>query len=126
VSRRARTIAWLVAVAAAAVGGVLYVAFPGVATYQASGVLVAPLALAGLIVLHRRLPLLVQWVVAVALAAVGISGYLVFSGPLWWNFGQLAVLPLAALAMSRTAGLDGSEPSGPSPGGIPDGQWGPP
>ena len=116
----------------AAAGVVWYAVAPGVGTFQASGWLTAPALVMVLVWLHRRLPLWLQWTLAVPLAALGSIGYLVWGGDQWWNWGQLTPLPLIALVMrdsfrdEEDEEEDGSRTATANYGGIVDGPWGPP
>jgi hypothetical protein len=114
-------------VIAAVAGGTWYGLAPGVASYQIGLVLILPLALVVLFWLHRRLPTRVQWVVAIALAAGGALGYLVYGGSQWWAWGQAAVLPFVSLAIARSIAR-GTAPGAREPwyGGHIEGPWGPP
>jgi hypothetical protein len=117
-----RLIWWGCGAAAAALGVSLYVAAPGVATYWISFLLILPLGIAVLGVLERRLPTRVQWAGAMLLALGGIVGYALWPNADWWNFGQLAALPLVLLIILRTTGEASSAGLG-DPG---EGPWGPP
>ncbi len=127
-----RAVSIIAAIVAAAVGVGWYAESPGVGTFQASGLLTAPLLILVLLWLHRRLPLWLQWAVAVPLAPVGPFAYLVWGGDQWWNWGQLSPIPLLLLATRdelRRAFSDDDEddPSAqPAYGGFADGPWGPP
>jgi hypothetical protein len=117
-----RLIGWSSAVGAAALGAWLYVAAPGVGTYWLSFFLILPLGLAVCGVLRNRLPVPVQWAGAALLAAGGVVGYLLWPNAGWWNFGQLAALPVAVMIIQRGT----SEGAGDGLGGMGDGPWGPP
>ncbi len=81
-----------------------------------------------LVWLHRRLPLRLQWVLALGIALVGPAGYLVWGGSQWWNWGQLTPVPLVMLVM-RDAFKDDDDDDEEAPpryGGLMDGPWGPP
>ncbi len=78
-----------------------------------------------LVWLHRRLPLRVQWVLALSIALVGPVGYLLWGGSQWWNWGQLTPLPLLLLVM-RDSFKDEDDDPRPYYGGMADGPWGPP
>jgi hypothetical protein len=94
--------AWIgLAGLAAAAGVVWYAIAPGVGSFQASGLLTAPALVMVLVWLHRRLPLKLQWALAIGIAAIGPIGYLTFDGSQWWNWGQLTPFPLLLLAVSR-------------------------
>ncbi len=115
------------ALCAAAVGIAWYVIAPGVGTFQASGWLVAPALVMSLVWLHRRLPLRLQWVLALGVALVGPAGYLVWGGSQWWNWGQLTPVPLVMLVMRDAfKDDDDDEEAPPHYGGLMDGPWGPP
>jgi hypothetical protein len=53
--------------------------------------------------LHRRLPMALQWAVALALAIAGPVAYLIWPSAVLWNYGAVAVMPLFALASARLA-----------------------
>lgn len=124
--RLVRWAAWLIAVALAAAGTVLYVSSPGVLSYQVGGLLTCPLLVAGCVFLHRRLPIAPQWVGATALALGGAVGYLIWPNDIWWNFGAVAGMPLVLLASTKLM----PDPDDPTRdawyGGMTDGPWGPP
>jgi hypothetical protein len=113
------------AVLAAVAGVVWYAVAPGVGTFQASGWLTAPALIIVLVWLHRRLPLRVQWALALAIALVGPVGYLLWGGSQWWNWGQLTPLPVVLLAMRKSFEDDDDELQ-PHYGGMAGGPWGPP
>ncbi len=126
-----RVLSIIGAVAAAAVGVVWYAVSPGVGTFQASGLLTAPLLILVLLWLHRRLPLWLQWALVLPLAPVGPVAYLVWGGDQWWNWGQLSPVPLVLLAMRhelrREFSDDEEDPPGqPAYSSFADGPWGPP
>ena len=112
----------LAALLLAAAGGAWYVATPSVVSYQASSLLTLPAFVMVLVWLHRRLPIRVQWGLAIALVFVGPVGYLMVGGAQWWNWGQMTPLPLVLLIL-LTAG-DDDDPTGTA--GVTDGPWGPP
>jgi hypothetical protein len=99
-----------------------YASSPGVASYQASSLLVLPAFLIVLAWLHGRLPIRLQWIAAWTLAAVGPGGYLVFGGSQWWNWGQFTPFPLIMLMIARSPNSD--ESAGWFSGGA--GPFGPP
>jgi hypothetical protein len=127
--RRRRRRAWAVggAFALAAAGVAWYVVDPGIASYQASGLLVGPALVIALVWLHRRLPIALQWTVALALLVAGPVGYLVVGGDQWWSWGQLMPLPFFLLVVAhavRAGGLRGGGDGYPPP--VSDGPLGPP
>lgn len=115
--------AYIAAVVLAVIGVVWYASSPGVASYQANRLLLAPLLAILLWRLHRVLPSWLQWSGAVVLALIGPTGYLVFGGAQWWNWGQLALLPLCLLVV-RVARTSPDVPTTYTP--PTDGPWGPP
>jgi len=118
-----RVIGWSSAVGAAALGASLYVAAPSVATYWLSFLLLLPLWIGVFVRFEDHLPLRVQWIAAVLLAAGGVAGYVLWPNASWWNFGQLAVVPLVVLIVKRGGTAAGSTDG---VGGFNDGTWGPP
>jgi len=119
---------WLIAsVLAALAGATLYAVAPGVASTQVGLPLTLPLLFIALVWLHRRLPLAVQWALAIPLALAGPASYLIFSGAQFWAWGQLAVLPLFGLMYDRAFIKRGTTPqSEPWYGGSMQGPYGPP
>ncbi|MGO9976237.1 MAG: hypothetical protein ACLP01_26220 [Solirubrobacteraceae bacterium] len=126
-SRRAK-VRWVAGFSVAAVAGASYYAlWPGVASYQIGFTLTLPLIVVVLFWLHRRLPSRLQWALAITLAVIGPTAYLIYGGSQWWAWSQVAVLPFVFLligwAYSRNpAGFR----RGPWYGGIQDRPWGPP
>ena len=121
-------ILWITFALCAAVAGIAwYAVAPGVGSFQASGWLVAPALITSLVWLHRRLPMRLQWVLAVGVAIVGPVGYVVWGGSQWWNWGQLTPVPLVMLVF-RDSFKDDDDETEPSRGhgAIMDGPWGPP
>jgi hypothetical protein len=117
--------ALLVAVIMAGCGVVIYASDPGVASYQASLLLVLPFFIVVLRFAHHRIPARVEWTLAIASALIGCGGYLVAGGAQWWNWGQFAVYPLFMLvAAQRDPGQSSSRRTWY--GGSRDGPWGPP
>jgi hypothetical protein len=116
-------IAFAVSVVLAAVGVVWYAETQDFASYQASSLLTLPLVLIVCVWPHARLPLRIQWIGAIALALVGPIGYAVVGGDQWWNWGQLAPVPLLLLMVSQAAR---SESDGTWSGSMGAGPWGPP
>lgn len=114
-------IAFGIAVLLAAIGVAWYVATPGVASYQVSSLLTLPALVIACVWLHQRLSSRLQWTGAIALALVGPVGYAVIGGAQWWNWGQMTLVPLLLLMLSK---VDDSERSWA--GGAGDGPWGPP
>jgi hypothetical protein len=125
---REATRRWLVAsVVAAVAGATCYALAPGVASTQIGIPLTLPLLFIALVWLHRRLPLAMQWALAVPLAAAGPACYVIFSGAQLWAWGQLAVVPLLGLMFDRAFIKRGTLPrSGPWYGGPMQGPYGPP
>jgi hypothetical protein len=75
---------WLAAfLVAAPAGAVYYAVSPGVASYQIGFTLTLPLIAVVLFWLHRRLPTRLQWALAITLALVGPTGYLIYGGSQW-------------------------------------------
>jgi hypothetical protein len=109
----------------AVLGVLLYATSPGVASYNASWLLVAPLLFAVLWWMYERVPVWFAWSAAAALALIGPVGYLIVGGAQWWNWGQLAPVPLAVLIAARGIKQDQGEGGTPY-GGYVDGPWGPP
>lgn len=120
-TRRERLALVAVAAVCAAVGIVWYAQSPGVASYNASSLLLLPLTLAALAWLNQRLPGWLQWALAVAAAAVGAGGYAIVQDEQWWNWGQFAAVPLLLLIMRRQSSRDDAAPPV-----VADGPWGPP
>jgi hypothetical protein len=112
-STRAKRITLAGVTILAAAGATYYALAPGVASYQIGFVLMLPMLATIFAWLHKRLPSRIRWTLAIALAAVGPAGYLIFGGAQWWAWGQFAVLPLvllvAARGVSRSAGVDQQE-----------------
>jgi hypothetical protein len=126
-SRRAK-LKWLIGFGVAAVTGASwYAVAPGVASFQIGFVFILPLLVVALVWLHRRLPLRLQWALAIALAIIGAAGYIVFSGSQWWAWSQVAVLPLAALLVGTAIQRNPDALRQRTwYGGMQDGPWGPP
>ena len=123
----AARIAWVAVPIVAAVAGVIWYALsPNVGSYQVSTLLTIPLVLIVLGWLHRRLPMWLQWSVALLMVPIGPVGYLVGGGSQWWNWGQATAMPLFMLVMSRTIPNRDDAPQEPWFGGVADGPWGPP
>jgi hypothetical protein len=121
-----RRVGLVLAVLSAAAGVVWYAMTPGVGSYQASSLLTLPLVMVVLVWLHHRLPVWLQWAIAIPLALVGPIGYLVAGGAQWWNWGQVASFPLVMLAIALSLRSENDEASEPWYGGVGDGPWGPP
>ena len=112
---------------AAACGVAFYVTAPGVASTQVGLPLSLPLLGIALVWMHRRIPLALQWALAVPLAIAGPVCYLVFSGSQLWAWGQLAVFPLLGLVFDRWFIEKGISPRRePWYGGPMQGPLGPP
>lgn len=135
IARWAARVAQLISLPAAVCGVLLYAAAPDDTTYQASLWLLEPLCILILFRLHRVLPERAQWLLATALAILGVGGYLVFGGLQWWNWGQFCVQPLVLLVGMRSARASlepgGDDPSSPRAedrlyGGFMQGPFGPP
>lgn len=117
-------IAWAVSTPLAAGGVAWYATDPRVESYQVSLLLVVPFLALALYSLSRVIPEPVQWAGGLVFAAIGVGGWLVVGGDQWWNWGQMAVLPLMMLivrAQERSSGRQGE-----SYGAMADGPWGPP
>ncbi len=114
-------------IAAAVAGIVIYAADPGVLTYHVNLLLLAP---AAWLVLHgaqRVLPYRVQWALAIVLAPVGASAYLLWPNAQWWNYGALLAIPFFLLATERAERVRREKGDAePSYGAWLDGPWGPP
>jgi hypothetical protein len=124
--RRVRQVTLAVLVLAAAVGVALYASNPGVASYQASSLLVFPLVIVVLVRLHRWLPSSVERLLAIILALAGCAGYVLVGDAQWWNWGQYAILPLVLLLWWEAVKTGGERPASRWYGGFRDGPWGPP
>jgi hypothetical protein len=123
-------LAGLAVAIALAVGAVaLYVTTPY--TFPATQIAVfgtLPLVLVVLVWLHRRLPMWIQWVVAVVVFPMGLVGYLVFGGAQWWLWGQLTAVPFLLLVFGRASGQQDDDASWGDPVFVPPqmGPFGPP
>lgn len=126
-SRKAKR-RWLIASAlAAAIGAAFYVTAPGVASTQIGLPLCLPLLCIALVWIHRRIPIALQWTLAVPLAIAGPVCYVLFNGSQLWAWGQLAVFPLLGLVFDRWFIKKGISPrSTPWYGGQMQGPLGPP
>lgn len=96
-----RALGWAAAVLAALGGVVLYAVEPRTATYWAHAFLLAPLGFLVLELAGRKLPYRAQWGIAVPLALMGPTAYLLWPGDQWWLYGALAAVPLVLLAERR-------------------------
>jgi peptidoglycan/LPS O-acetylase OafA/YrhL len=112
----------------AAVGITWYALAPGVASYQIGYTLALPAIITAIVWIGKRLPRWLDWVIAVALGALGSLAYVLFDGSQWWLWAQVALLPFVLLVgiSSVKPPKPGQRPREPWYGGMRDGPWGPP
>jgi peptidoglycan/LPS O-acetylase OafA/YrhL len=112
----------------AAVGITWYALAPGVASYQIGYTLALPAIITAMVWIGKRLPRWLDWVIAVALGALGSLAYVLFDGSQWWLWAQVALLPFVLLVgiSSVKPPKSGRPPPEPWYGGMRDGPWGPP
>ena len=112
----------------AALGITWYALAPGVASYQIGYTLALPAIITAIVWIGKRLPMWLDWVIAVALGTAGSVGYVLFDGSQWWLWAQVALLPFVLLVVisSGKSSKPGQAPREQWYGGMQDGPWGPP